>query len=294
MQLLHKCRIRLHVLPKLLGVDAQQRGADEEEPLLRLYGVSALCAAKFSDRHGLQKLYQARKKAIEGPQYTVEAHEATAEVPDDLNEILASKATSTMPLAAALSQNVSGVSTEQPVRIPMAARKALRCNECDYHIKKLEFSATTTRYKIGLFARNVIPELRLSRPADIELGREASIFLTIQNHTDSTTQLMIMPDPQEDLVENVTDVIALTMQSYDNNAGVLSGDEKKQETPSHPRVVFTKRNRTGIRLDVLRKDDSIKNVLGLLLKYKNTSSTAVNSDKPVSWNVVRVRITLDV
>ncbi|KHJ77196.1 hypothetical protein OESDEN_23184 [Oesophagostomum dentatum] len=104
----------------------------------------------LTDRYGLQAIYQKRKKTFEKPVSQTPLHTPSGEVPElNLDEYL-EDAVETVPpsLESRLRQPLASGRPLRPVRMPLKARRAVRCKHCDHNLVKLEYGTSTIRYKI--------------------------------------------------------------------------------------------------------------------------------------------------
>uniref|UniRef100_A0A0K0DHU9 Dynactin subunit 4 n=1 Tax=Angiostrongylus cantonensis TaxID=6313 RepID=A0A0K0DHU9_ANGCA len=167
-------------------------------------------------------------------------------------------------LDSGLRQPLAGDRPLRPVRMPLRARRAVRCKNCDHNLVKLEYGTSTIRYKIQYFARNFVPEIRLSREPEICEGENGSVLLTVANESNSKAEVSIR-------IFYISRLITYYRPGT---------------------VVFRRRHRAGIRLEVKsREDHSSRNILSLLVKYKNEQcSMQMNADP--EWKMTRVHIFL--
>uniref|UniRef100_A0A1I7XFY0 Dynactin subunit 4 n=1 Tax=Heterorhabditis bacteriophora TaxID=37862 RepID=A0A1I7XFY0_HETBA len=137
-----------------------------------------------------RQMYQKRKKTFEKPTPQAPVHEASAEVPElDINSLMNLVAHDIPSLDSRIRQPLAAGRTLRPVRMPLSARKAIRCKQCDHNLIKLEYGTCTIRYKIQYFARNFVPELRLSRETQLTAGEIGSVLLTIANESSAKTDV---------------------------------------------------------------------------------------------------------
>ncbi|VDM65698.1 unnamed protein product [Strongylus vulgaris] len=101
-----------------------------------------------------------------------------------------------------------------------------------------------------------------------------------------------MADNQDDTIECLTPVVELSLPSADESADVYDIDsEKRSSYESAGAVVFRRRHRAGIRIEVKNEDPKPKEILSLLVKYKN-EQCSMNVNVEPEWRLARVRIAL--
>ncbi|PIO57120.1 hypothetical protein TELCIR_21477 [Teladorsagia circumcincta] len=146
----------------------------------------------LTDRYGLQAIYQKRKKTFEKPLPQQPLHLSSEEVPElNLSPYLDDSIETIEPsLESRLRQPLAAGRPLRPVRMPLKARRAIRCKHCDHNLVKLEYGTSTIRYKIQYFARNFVPEIRLSREPELCEGQAGSVLLTVANESNSKADYM--------------------------------------------------------------------------------------------------------
>ncbi|KAK6746858.1 hypothetical protein RB195_000232 [Necator americanus] len=180
----------------------------------------------------------------------------------------------------------------RPVRMPLKARRAVRCKHCDHNLVKLEYGTSTIRYKIQYFARNFVPEIRLSREPELSDSQSGSVFLTVANESNSKAEVILLADNRDDTVECLTPVVELTLPSSDETADIYDIEtDRRNAYESSGAVVFRRRHRAGIRVEVKGGDDKSAKVLSLLVKYRN-EQCFMNMNTAPEWKVTRVRVSL--
>ncbi|CAJ0928902.1 unnamed protein product, partial [Mesorhabditis belari] len=274
-------------------LETREKARKEKDTTKRRTNFGGFDASKFSDRFGVQKMIQARKKAIETPASTVESHVATADVPALPDDVFESTAAIQLPLNVINKQPLVEETTLLPVRLPLKGRKAIRCRKCEHHLLKLDYSPNAINYKISAFARNTIPEIRLSRGVELVVGQQSSILLTLLNHSENGMQIILTPDADDSAFEIVTESIDITLSPLDAADVLLGAEESKYSaasSSSSSNIVFQRRNRVGIRLDLCPKVDF--KCLPLSLKFKNIHTTA-KLETSADWKMVKVRVGLD-
>ncbi|CAJ0602261.1 unnamed protein product [Cylicocyclus nassatus] len=247
----------------------------------------------LTDRYGLQAIYQKRKKTFEKPVSHTPLHPPTEEVPElNLDDYLEEAAEVIPPsLESRLRQPLACSRPLRPVRMPLKARRAVRCKHCDHNLVKLEYGTSTIRYKIQYFARNFVPEIRLSREVQLGEGETGSVFLTVANESNSKADVILMADNQDDTVECLTPVVEISLPSADETADIYDIDSDKRSFDSAGAIVFRRRHRAGIRVEVKNNDAKPKKYLSLLVKYRN-EQCSMNVNVEPEWRLARVRVAL--
>uniref|UniRef100_A0A7I4YLZ0 Dynactin subunit 4 n=1 Tax=Haemonchus contortus TaxID=6289 RepID=A0A7I4YLZ0_HAECO len=248
----------------------------------------------LTDRYGLQAIYQKRKKTFEKPSPQLPLHASSEEVPElDLSAYLDDSVETTEPsLESRLRQPLAAGRPLRPVRMPLKARKAIRCKQCDHNLVKLEYGTSTIRYKIQYFARNFVPEIRLSREPELSEGQTGSVLLTVANESNSKSEVIIMADNDDGTVECLTPVVELCLPSSDDTADIYDMESDRRSTcDGLGTVVFRRRHRAGVRLEVNCGEACSKKVLSLLVKYRNEQCSMQMNVEP-EWRLTRVQISL--
>lgn len=248
------------------------------------------------DRYGLQSIYQKRKKTFEKPIPNTPLHVASDEVPEfDISSHIDDSVEDIRPsLESRLRQPLAGDRPLRPVRMPLKARRAIRCKNCDHNLVKLEYGTSTIRFKIQYFARNFVPEIRLSREPEICEGENGSVLLTVANESNSKAEVILMADNGDGLVECLTPVVELILPSADETEDIYDIDSDKRSVDDGPgTVVFRHRHRAGIRLEVKHNEvHNSKKILSLLVKYRNEQCSMQMNAEP-EWKLTRVHIILE-
>ncbi|KAL6738552.1 hypothetical protein Aduo_012092 [Ancylostoma duodenale] len=248
----------------------------------------------LTDRYGLQAIYQKRKKTFEKPVSQAPLHLPSEEVPElNLAEYIDDAAEVTPPsLESRLRQPLASGRPLRPVRMPLKARRAVRCKHCDHNLVKLEYGTSTIRYKIQYFARNFVPEIRLSRETELAEGETAPVFLTVANESNSKADVILMADNQDDTIECLTPVVELSLPSSDESADIYDIESDKRNTcDASGAVVFRRRHRAGIRVEIKNEDIKSTKALSLLVKYRN-EQCSMNVNTEPEWKLTRVRVSL--
>ncbi|KJH41847.1 hypothetical protein DICVIV_12167 [Dictyocaulus viviparus] len=143
------------------------------------------------------------------------------------------------------------------------------------------------------FARNFVPEIRLSREPEIREGEIVSVLLTVANESNSKAEVVLMADNDCGIVQCITPTVELSLPSSDETADICDIENHKDAAHEGPgTVVFRRRHRAGIRMEVkCEAGSNSKSVLFLLVKYKNEQCFMHLSDEP-EWKSVRVQIAL--
>ncbi|VDL77100.1 unnamed protein product [Nippostrongylus brasiliensis] len=249
----------------------------------------------LTDRYGLQAIYQKRKKTFEKPTPQEPLHLPTDEVPElDISRYLegSEEEVNVPSLDSQLRQPLAAGRPLRPVRMPLKARKAIRCKHCDHNLVKLEYGTSTIRYKIQYFARNFVPEIRLSREPQLTDGQTGPVLLTVGNESNSKAEVIIMADNEGDRIECLTPVVELCLPSSDDATDVYDIEsDRRSANDEFGTVVFRRRHRAGIRLEVKSGGAECKNVLYLLVKYRNEQCSMQVNTEP-EWKLTRVQIAL--
>lgn len=247
----------------------------------------------LTDRYGLQAIYQKRKKTFEKPVSNEPLHLASEEVPElDMSLYLEDGTEVIEPsLDSRLRQPLAAGRLLRPVRMPLKARRAVRCKHCDHNLVKLEYGTSTIRYKIQYFARNFVPEIRLSREPQLLKGQNGSVLLTVANESNSKAEVIIMADNEDGKIECLTPVVELSLPSSDDTTDIydIEGD-RRFACDGLGTVVFRRRHRAGIRLEV-NTGEHTSGVLSLLVKFKN-EQCSMNVNTEPDWKLTRVHIAL--
>ncbi|CAD6194213.1 unnamed protein product [Caenorhabditis auriculariae] len=247
---------------------------------------------RLTDKFGLQQMYERRRKTFEKATVDVPVHEPVDPTPFSL-DFLSAKPRPT--LDQIMRQPLAGDQPPKPVHVALKSRKSIRCS-CQHTLVKLEYGPSTIKYKLNMFARNFIPEVRLSRTPNLKAGNENWVMISLTNHTSCKLDLTLTPESGEGLMNCSTGEIALNLPFAEDSSDLL-GTEKRSDNEA---VVFRQRHRVGIRLDVsqvaedapplglmmnLRLDDSF--IQTPLTKNEETKP----SDEP-QWLAIPVRLTL--
>ncbi|VDO88218.1 unnamed protein product [Heligmosomoides polygyrus] len=165
------------------------------------------------------------------------------------------------------------------------------CKHCDHNLVKLEYGTSTIRYKIQYFARNFVPEIRLSREPQLLKGQNGSVLLTVANESNSKAEVIIMADNEDGKIECLTPVVELSLPSSDDTTDIydIEGD-RRFACDGLGTVVFRRRHRAGIRLEV-NTGEHTSGVLSLLVKFKN-EQCSMNVNTEPDWKLTRVHIAL--
>ncbi|VDN18103.1 unnamed protein product [Gongylonema pulchrum] len=235
----------------------------------------------FSDRFGLQTMYNRRKAALaEQTEKKFPVLEATSDVPQ-LDESIFNEQQIDVGSVATLMQQIKQPLANGrplfPVRIPLAGRHSVRCKQCDHSLCKGEYSPTSIKFKIQVLAGTHVPDIRLSRPVALIGNQWCPLFLTVSNFSTSVARVVIIPDTNENddsYVKCDSPVVELSIPNRDDTS---EWDDTSEKSPppavdTEATVVFRKRHRVGLRLNVYSVEGEDRK-LALIVKYCNSSSS---------------------
>ncbi|PAV65644.1 hypothetical protein WR25_12736 isoform A [Diploscapter pachys] len=288
--------VHLDVAEKDKARREQQRGKRRSGP----------SGALLTDRYGLQKTYQARRKTFEKIVASAPVHEANEELPPFdpfwlTDDVVPGSAPS---LDSLLMQPVVGDRKLLPVRVPLIAKFAFRCTPCQRMLLKLDFGSAAVKFKMQHFARLFIPDIRLSRPMQGSLDSTRAVFLSVRNFSAAKVEMIILPDNEECNVKCVTmKQIQFTLKPQEDsmteltNANLSVSPRKEQPlADSDSPIVFIRGTQAGIRVEVEPNSGKPEaKTLGLIIKYQNELShvTEENVGKTEEvWKTARLRIDL--
>ncbi|EYB81158.1 hypothetical protein Y032_0390g539 [Ancylostoma ceylanicum] len=101
-----------------------------------------------------------------------------------------------------------------------------------------------------------------------------------------------MADNQDDTIECLTPVVELSLPSSDESVDIYDIESDKRNTcDASGAVVFRRRHRAGIRVEVKNEDIKSTKALSLLVKYRN-EQCSMNVNTEPEWKLTRVRISL--
>ncbi|CAI4231910.1 unnamed protein product [Auanema sp. JU1783] len=245
----------------------------------------------LTDRYNLQFSYQKRKKTMEKPTVEAPIHEASEEVPElDINEVCSNKR-EILPLETLIRQPLDYEQPLRPVRMLLTPRKAIRCKECDHNVIKLDHGPCAFKYKVQYFARNYIPEVKLSREPELLRDQSTIVFLSIANQ--SMDKIDVKLEHQSDSKEQAKfkmEPIELSLPPADEAADLCETPlpTTRIDTNTDP-VVFRRRHRVGVRLEA---DCSNSTVLGIRLSYRSELLSMQTEKSPPEWLFSNIRVHL--
>ncbi|KAK6013946.1 dynactin p62 family protein [Ostertagia ostertagi] len=231
----------------------------------------------LTDRYGLQAIYQKRKKTFEKPLPQLPLHlSLRAPIPElDLTPILMIQ-----------SETVTALKSKYFGSAP--AGRHYSCQDPEQ--RQFDFRENILSFQY--FARNFVPEIRLSREPELCEGQAGSVLLTVANESNSKADVIIMADNDDGKIECLTPVVELCLPSSDDTADIYDMESDRRSTSDVlGTVVFRRRHRAGVRLEVKCGDASSKKVLTLLVKYRNEQCSMQMNTEP-EWRLTRVQISL--
>lgn len=162
-----------------------------------------------------------------------------------------------------------------PVQVPLAGRVQVRCDECERTLIKRDFGVTTFKFKISSFARQFVPDIRMSRPVDdLKVGETSHVFLSITNLSSSAMDLTIAPQSGNGFIQCSSDPIQLLLPSSRASDTAAPGVHADQSDV----IVFRQHNRVGLRLDVIPTEMDLSSpCLNLLITYCQDGSFRLSS-----------------
>ncbi|VDN54727.1 unnamed protein product [Dracunculus medinensis] len=248
----------------------------------------------LSNRFGLQAIYNRHKNAlVEQNKCLMSAVTSTDLVPKlDLSIFTEAEIDpgSIPTLMQRTNQPFANDRLHLPNKVRLICRRSMRCKQCDHSLCKGEYNSSSVQFKIQVLAGNIVPDLRLSRPATLVAGHICPIFLTVSNFSSSPTKVAIMGDIVNDpsFVKCETPVVEFSIPNCDEEMDLDDISEKQPN--ENEAIIFRKRHRFGIRLMVCATEGH-KKFLALIIKYSN-SSTTFETMAEQNWLQHRVKIAL--
>ncbi|VDM43629.1 unnamed protein product [Toxocara canis] len=241
----------------------------------------------FGDRFGLQTMYN-RRKALLTERHAIDVPklESTDSVPE-LDESIFTEDqldTNNMPtLMQQVNQPLAMGRPLLPVKTHLFGRRAVRCKQCDHSLCKAEYNPNSIKFKIQVLAGNHVPDIRLSRAAELVVDQWCPVFLTVSNFSSSVTQVIISPRSEEDdrYVKCETPEISLTIPNRDETVDFDDGADKLASGTSGS-IVFRKRYQVGVRMSARTAEGKSK-LLGLTIKYINSTCSFETSTSEQRW-----------
>ncbi|CAI5445778.1 unnamed protein product [Caenorhabditis angaria] len=161
-----------------------------------------------------------------------------------------------------------------PVRVPLQGRTSIRCDECERTLVKRDYGVVAYKFKISAFAREYVPDIRISRPVQFENDKTSHVLLTITNLSSSPIQLKISPQEKsrDDLVECSTPPVNISIPcSIDTDTAGVPAEKSDV-------IVFRQHNRIGLNFDFI-PNQSNEHFLALSLEYTQNGSFGLLADK---------------
>ncbi|PIC35454.1 hypothetical protein B9Z55_014813 [Caenorhabditis nigoni] len=232
----------------------------------------AWSAIHLKDKFGVQQMVEKRRKAMVPEMNPLKAHDPT-EAPT-LEEEIENRSNVLRSLDQIIMQPLTN-SNELllPVKVPLQGRVMVRCDECERTLVKRDFGVATYKFKISSFAREFIPDIRMSRPVgELKIGETAHVFLSVTNLSSSPLELTITPQSGEGTIKCSNEPIQLNLPSSKSIDSAAGGVHAEQSDV----IVFRQHNRVGLRLDVVPTESDLTSpVLDLLLNYKQDGSFSI-------------------
>uniref|UniRef100_A0A0N5B069 Dynactin subunit 4 n=1 Tax=Syphacia muris TaxID=451379 RepID=A0A0N5B069_9BILA len=262
----------------------------------------------FSDRFGLQLIYNRRKAALMGlaNENKVESLETTDDVPQLNPEIFSNTVidiSSVPKLEQQIKQPLLLLNSLNPIKTSLLGRKGIRCKQCDHSLCKSEYNPSSVKFKIQVLATQYVPDVRISRPPKVTIGQWSNIYLTVLNFSASTMQLTLTPENCTD--GNFVKVIAIFYnlkffcEEFSIDLPVPNRDETVEMDEAIQTIsdlkhdaVFRRRHQVDFAVKVLAETKK-QRTLGLIISYTSLSSIP----EPKSENVAlkhRIHINLGI
>lgn len=229
----------------------------------------AWSALHLKDKFNMQQMVEKRRKAMVPEVNPVDAHAPTdaPTLEDELNDrsdILRSLDQIVMQPLINLSEPLL------PVKVSLVGRVLVRCDECERTLVKRDFGVVTFKFKISSFAREFVPDIRLSRPVDeLKVGEATPVFLSISNLSLSPLNLKIIPQESEGIIKCSTTPFDLHIPSPRSADSAAPGEHAERNDI----IVFRQHNRVGLRLDVTPTEADLQSpTLELLITYTQDGS----------------------
>uniref|UniRef100_A0A1I7SY05 Dynactin subunit 4 n=1 Tax=Caenorhabditis tropicalis TaxID=1561998 RepID=A0A1I7SY05_9PELO len=229
----------------------------------------AWSALHLKDKFNMQQMVEKRRKAMVPDVDPVKAHDPT-EAPT-LEDELKDRPDILRTLDQIIMQPLVNLSEPLlPVKVSLIGRVLVRCDECERTLVKRDFGVVTYKFKISSFAREFVPDIRMSRPVgELKVGVTSHVFLSITNLSLSPLDLTISPHSGDGNIECTSDPIKLVLPSSRNSDFVAPGVHAEQSDV----IVFRQHNRIGLRLDVTPSEADLQSpTLELLITYKQDGS----------------------
>uniref|UniRef100_A0A914ZPA8 Dynactin subunit 4 n=1 Tax=Parascaris univalens TaxID=6257 RepID=A0A914ZPA8_PARUN len=250
----------------------------------------------FGDRFGLQTMYNRRKALLtERPVTELPKLEPTALV-SELDESIFTEEELDLNKMPTLMQQVNQPLAMGrpllPVKTHLFGRRAVRCKQCDHSLCKAEYNPNSIKFKIQVLAGNHVPDIRLSRAAELVVDQWCPVFLTVSNFSSSVAQVVISPRNEDDdhYVKCETPEISITIPNRDETVDFDDGTDKRVGATSGS-IVFRKRYQVGLRLSA-RATEGKNKLLGLTVRHMNSSCSFEAPSGEQRWLQHSVRIKL--
>ncbi|XP_018322483.1 dynactin subunit 4 [Agrilus planipennis] len=86
-----------------------------------------------------------------------------------------------------------------PIHKQVSVKRSQRCRACEHNVSKPEYSPTSIKFKIQLFAFYHIPEVRIFTVEPLRAGKQCELLLKFSNPTQHQTVITFLPlFPSED------------------------------------------------------------------------------------------------
>ncbi|EGT42893.1 CBN-DNC-4 protein [Caenorhabditis brenneri] len=226
-------------------------------------------AIHLKDKFNVQQMVEKRRKALVPDVNPVEAHAPTD--PPTLEDELNDRSDVLRTLDQIIMQPLTNSSEPLlPVKVSLIGRVLVRCDECERTLVKRDFGVVTYKFKISSFAREFVPDIRMSRPVeDLKAGVTTPVFLSVTNLSSSSLDITIIPQAEEGFIQCSSEPIKLILPSSRSADSAAPGVHAEQSEV----IVFRQHNRIGLRLDVIPSEANLESpVLDLLINYKQDGS----------------------
>jgi|UniRef100_A0AC35GD51 dynactin-4 len=190
-----------------------------------------------------------------------------------------------------------------PNNLPLTSRRSLRCNVSDHGLVRSEYNPTAVNFRVKAFAYQYVPDIKMVRPTKLFLKADWPLFLYISNSTAVPVKIKVQPLNIEDdntIVECHNDPVEYTIPAPNVVADIneqleppVRGNNNAPATATHSSVVFKKRHRIAVHLQVKPKSVQKHNYLLIDLDYQFEGNPFPVSEQPqVNQQNTRVKINL--
>ncbi|EFP10593.1 hypothetical protein CRE_02713 [Caenorhabditis remanei] len=229
----------------------------------------AWSAFHLKDKFGVQQMVEKRRKQLVPEVNPIDVH-APTEAPT-LEDEMKGRSDVLRTLDQVIMQPLTNLSESLlPVKVALQGRVLVRCDECERTLVKRDFGVATYKFKISSFAREFVPDIRLSRPiGELKVGQTSHVLLSITNLSLSPLDLTLTPQSGERTIQCSSDPIKLVLPSPKSADSAAPGVHAEQSDV----IVFRQHNRVGLRLDVIPSESDLSSpVLDLLITYSQDGS----------------------